>query len=321
MIMKTYKQLNYEERVTIKIGLYKKMSIREIARLLGRCPSTISREIKRGVTVNGTYFADSTERQIRKRKLNDKRKRKMDNPIIYDYVVCRLKNKQSPAIIQRDLERDIGLKIGKDAIYEYIYRFKYDEWFKFLTRKKKYNYKKYKGKKEMKIDNKTNISERPEEANQRLEFGHFEADTIFSCRGAKSALLVLVDRFTKKTHIKKLERKTASLTSSSIVIALSEYNILHVHSITYDNGCEFARHEDVNKALQCKSYFCNAYHSWEKGMVENINGLIRRFLPKGTNFDNITDEQIKRIENWINNRSMKVLGWKSPNEFFNSVAL
>ena len=77
----------------------------------------------------------------------------------------------------------------------------------------------------------------------------------------------------------------------------------------------------MNNELQCQSYFCNAYHSWEKGMVENINGLIRRFFPKETNFDNITDEQIKRIENWINNRSMKILGWKSPNEFFKSVAL
>ena len=319
--MKKYVQLNYEERVTIKIMLQQGYSIQAIAKHLGRSPSTISREIKRGITLDGTYFADSTERQIRQRKLNDKRKRKMDNQIIYDYVACRLKNKQSPAIIQQDIKRDIGLKIGKDAIYEYIYRFKYDEWFKFLTRKKKYNYKKNKGKKKVTIKNKVNISERPEEANQRLEFGHFEADTIFSCSGSKSALLVLVDRLTRKTHIKKLERKTASLTSSSIVVALSEYNILHIHSITYDNGCEFAGHEDVNKVLQCQSYFCNAYHSWEKGMVENINGLIRRFLPKGTNFDNITDEQIKKIENWINNRSMKILGWKSPNEIFNSVAL
>ena len=319
--MKKYVQLNYEERVTIKIMLQQGYSIQAIAKHLGRSPSTISREIKRGITLDGTYFADSTERQIRQRKLNDKRKRKMDNPIIYDYVACRLRNKQSPAIIQRDIERDIGLKIGKDAIYEYIYRFKYDEWFKFLTRKKKYNYKKNKGKKKVTIKNKVNISERPEEANQRQEFGHFEADTIFSCSGSKSALLVLVDRLTRKTHIKKLERKTASLTSSSIVVALSEYNITHIHSITYDNGCEFAGHEDVNKVLQCQSYFCNAYHSWEKGMVENINGLIRRFLPKGTNFDNITDEQIKKIENWINNRSMKILGWKSPNEFFKSVAL
>lgn len=319
--MKKYEQLNYEERVAIRYGLFKKMSIREISRMLRRSPSTISREIKRGITIDGTYFADSTERQIRQRKLNDKRKRIMDNPVIYAYVECRLKNKQSPAIIQRDIERDIGLKIGKDAIYKYIYRFRYDEWFKFLTRKKKYNYKKNKGKKKLTIKNKVNISERPEVANQRLEFGHFEADTIFSCSGSKSALLVLVDRLTRKTHIKKLERKTASLTSSSIVVALSEYNITHIHSITYDNGCEFAGHEDVNKVLQCQSYFCNAYHSWEKGMVENINGLIRRFLPKGTNFDNITDEQIKRIENWINNRSMKILGWKSPNEIFKSVAL
>lgn len=319
--MKKYEQLNYEERVTIKVGLNKGMSIRAIARMLGRSGSTISREIKRGITLDGTYFADSTERQIRQRKLNDKRMRKMNNPVIYDYVECRLKNKQSPAIIQRDIENDIGLKIGKDAIYEYIHRFKYDEWYKYLTRKKKYHYKKKKGKKKVTIRNKVNISQRPEAANNRIEFGHFEADTIFSCSGSKSALLVVVDRLTRKTKIKKLERKTASLTSSSIVVALSEYNITHIHSITYDNGCEFAEHEKVNKVLHCKSYFCNAYHSWEKGMVENINGLIRRFLPKGTDFDNISDEQIQRIENWINNRSMKVLGWKSPNQVFLSVAL
>lgn len=319
--MKKYKQLNLEERVTIKVLLQQGKSKRAIARYLGRSPSTIHREICRGITLDGTYFAESTERLIRQKKLNDKRMRKMDNPAIYSYVACRLKNKIAPAIIQHNIERDIGLKIGKDAIYEFIYRFRYAEWFKYLTRKKKYNYKKNKGKKKVMIPNKINILERPETANNREEFGHFEADTIFSCAGSKSALLVLVDRLTRKTHIKKLERKVTSLTSSSIVFALSEYNILHVHSITYDNGCEFARHEDVNKALQCKSYFCNAYHSWEKGMVENINGLIRRFLPKGTNFDNITDEEIKIIENWINNRSMKVLGWKSPNEMFKSVPL
>ena len=142
--MKKYKQLNYEERVSIKIGLFHNMSIREISRMLKRNPSTISREIKRGITIDGTYFAESSERLVRQRKLNDKRKRIMSNPIIFDYVKCRLKNKQSPAIIQQDIERDIGFKIGKDAIYEYIYRFKYDEWFKYLTRKKKYNYKKRK---------------------------------------------------------------------------------------------------------------------------------------------------------------------------------
>ena len=166
----------------------------------------------------------------------------------------QIKKKLSPAIIQHDIERDIGFKIGKDAIYEYIYR--YEEWFKYLTRMKKYNYKKNKGNKKVIIPNKINISERQNEANNRSEFGHFEADTIFSCKGSKSALLVLADRFSRKTRIKKPARKTSSLTGSSIVFALSEYNITRIHSITYDNGCEFAGHEDVNKKLQCKSYFC-----------------------------------------------------------------
>ncbi len=96
--MKKYVQLNYEDRVAIRYGLFHKMSIREISRMLGRSPSTISREIKRGITINGTYFAESTERELRRKKLNDKRKRIMDNPVIYAYVECRLKNKQSPAI-------------------------------------------------------------------------------------------------------------------------------------------------------------------------------------------------------------------------------
>ena len=319
--MKKYKQLNYEERVTIKICLWKKMGINEIARYMERSPSTISREIKRGITFDGTYFAESTEREVRKKKLNDRRKRLMDNPIIYNYVLNKLKDKQSPHIIQNDIKRDLGLEIGKDAIYEYIYRF-HPDWIKYLTRKKKHKYKGNKGAKTVIIRNKVNISERSKEANERLEFGHFEADTIFSCNGSKSALLVVVDRMTRKTTIKKLERKIASLTSSSIVFALkSEYKSSQIYSITYDNGCEFADHETVNKSLKCKSFFCNAYHSWEKGTVENINGLIRRFFPKGTNFDNISEEQIQYVENWINNRSMKILGWKSPNQVFQSQIL
>ena len=319
--MKKYKQLNYEERVTIKVCLWQKMSIRQIALKMGRSPSTISREIKRGITIDGTYFAESTARLVRQRKLNDKRKRKMSNPAIYNYVLEKLKDKQSPHIIQNDIKKDIGLEIGKDAIYKYIWRF-HPDWKKYLTRQKKYKYKNKKGKKQMKIENKINISERCEKANKRQEFGHFEADTIFSCKGSKSALLVIVDRLTRRTKIKKLERKCAALTSSSIVFALkSEYKSSQIYSITYDNGCEFAGHEYVNKMLHCKSYFCNPYHSWEKGTVENINGLIRRFLPKGTDFDTISEEYIQYIENWINNRSMKILNWKSPNEFFNSVAL
>lgn len=314
--MKKYKQLNYEERVTIKVCLWHKISIRQIAIKMGRSPSTISREIKRGITVSGAYFAESTERLLRQRKLNDKRKRKMNNHVIQQYVLEKLKDKQSPHIIQKDIEKDIGLSIGKDAIYDFIYRYK-QEWSKYLKRKHKWRNKMKKNKtKKTLIPNRINISERPVEATKRLEFGHFEADTIFSCKGSKSALLVIADRLTRKVKIKKLARKTAFLTSSSIVIALSEYNKTQIHTITYDNGCEFSEHEKVNKALNCQSYFCNPYHSWEKGTVENINWFIRWHFPKGTNFDNITDNEIQYVEDWFNNRPMKTLNWLSPNQMY-----
>ena len=129
-----------------------------------------------------------------------------------------------------------------------------------------------------------------------------------------------MERVSRYTTIRKTASKTALQTTKSIIETLKPLSN-NVISITYDNGCEFSQHEKINKELNTMSYFARPYCSNDKGMVENINGLIRRFLPKGTNFDNITDEQIKRIENWINNRSMKILGWKSPNEFFKSVAL
>ena len=100
------------------------------------------------------------------------------------------------------------------------------------------------------------------------------------------------------------------------MFALSEYNILHVHSITYDNGCEFVEHEFVNNQLGTKSYFCKPYHAWEKGTVENINGLIRRFFPKKTDFDTISNRKIKFVEDWINSKPMKVLGFMTPTEAY-----
>ena len=317
--MKKYKQLNYEDRISIRYGLFKKMSIREISRMLGRSPSTISREIKRGISLDGTYFAESTQRLINKRKLNDKRFRKGKIPIVHEYIKKKLKDKQSPRQIQNHILEGTGYYLGKDAIYDHIYKTGI-ELTELLTRKHKRKQKR-KGKKVEKhlIPNRIDIDYRPIEADMRLEFGHFEADTIVSCKGSKSALLVVVDRLSRRTKIKKPERKLADLTSSSIVVALSEYNITHLHTITYDNGCEFVEHEKVNKILQMKSYFCKPFHSWEKGMVENINGLIRRWFPKGTNFDFVSEDEIQKVEDWINNREFEVLNWLTPNQVYENL--
>ena len=189
------------------------------------------------------------------------------------------------------------------------------ELTKYLTREhagKKPRSKDKKTKRTL-IPNRTGIEQRPEKAAKREEFGHFEADTIVSS-ASLACLLVIADRKTRKVKIKKLARKTAELTSNSIIFALQVYNIIQLLTITYDNGSEFCWHDKVNKELNMLSFFCNPYSSWEKGTVENINGLIRRFFPKGTDFDTITDEQIQYVEDWINNRPMGVLDYKSPNE-------
>ena len=169
--MKKYKQLNYEDRIAIRYGLFKNMSIREISRMLGRSPSTISREIKRGITMDGTYFAESTQRLINKRKLNDKRFRKGKIPIVHEYIKQKLKDKQSPRQIQNRILEDTGYYLGKDAIYDHIYKTGI-ELTDLLTRKHKQKQERRKNKMEKHlIPNKIDIDLRPIEANLRLEFG------------------------------------------------------------------------------------------------------------------------------------------------------
>ena len=132
----------------------------------------------------------------------------------------------------------------------------------------------------------------------------------------------MVERVSRYTKIMKTASKTSQATTTSIVTALKPLSN-NVISITYDNGCEFSQHEKINKELNIKSYFVRPYCSNDKGTVENINGLIRRFFPKGTNFATISDEEIAYVEDWINNRPMKILNYMTPKQIFqlNSVAI
>ncbi len=126
---------------------------------------------------------------------------------------------------------------------------------------------------------------------------------------------MVVERVSRYTTIRKTVSKTAQATTTSIVTALKPLSN-NIISITYDNGCEFAQHEKINKELNTKSYFARPYCSNDKGTVENINGLIRRFFPKGTNFDTISEEEIAFVEDWINNRPMKILNYMTPKQVF-----
>lgn len=318
---KKYTHLKPEERDKISIFSTMKYSRRKIAKEIGRSTSTITREFKRGVTQKDQYFAVTTQLKVDSKKRNARRKRKTDNPVIQKYIIDKIKPPflWSPEIISVKIKEDLGISVGKDSIYTFIYKDK-PELTRYLFRRHPGKKTRNKAKKTDRtlIPNRTGIEKRPDKANNREEFGHFEADTIVS-KASLAALLVIADRKTRRIKIKKLARKTAELTSSSIIFTLQVYNIVQLLTITYDNGSEFCWHEKVNKELNMQSFFCNPYSSWEKGTVENINGLIRRFFPKGTDFDKITDEQIQCVEDWINNRPMKVLGYKSPNQKYSEL--
>lgn len=331
------RHLTLEERNKITVLQAKGLSIRKIAFELDRNPSTISRELKRkeAVYYRGVYIGSQThinvskiwrENHIKERISND---RKYNSRLIRRFIKDNLIYGYSPQIISGLLKIKYNISIHHETIYKYIYKTnsKLDLAKYLLRRKLGRKPRKRLLTKPMKslIPNRIDISLRPEEANLRLNFGHFEADTIEGKRERTiqdngnirqqrhSCLTIMVDRATRKTFIRKTASKTSTQTTTSILEALKPLSN-NIKSITYDNGNEFSKHEIINKELQCKSYFCKPYASYEKGTVENINGLIRRFFPKGTNFDNVSDVEIQYVEDWINNRPMKILNYLTPNE-------
>jgi IS30 family transposase len=163
------------------------------------------------------------------------------------------------------------------------------------------------------------IEKRHDNVNLRTEIGHWEIDTVIS-RRSKAAIMVLAERRTRYVIIKKLPAKTAYFMHNAAVKSLKNYPANIRKSITYDNGTENTFHELTNKVLGTKSYFCNSYHSWEKGTVENIISTIRRFYPKKTDWKNITQRDLNKIAKFINNRPMKLSGFKTPYQVFFALA-
>ena len=161
------------------------------------------------------------------------------------------------------------------------------------------------------------IDQRPKRVNKRLQPGHWEVDTIIS-RQSKKALAVSLERKSRVLHINKLHAKESHRLVRALTGRLSRYPKGLRRTITYDNGSENVEHERINRAIGTKSYFCNPFHSWEKGSIEHAIGLIRRFLPKKTNFAIISSYKVRKIENLLNNRPRKCLNFQTPLEVINS---
>jgi IS30 family transposase len=320
---KVYKHLQNHERDEIACMLAQGYYLKEIAVRLNRHPSTITREIRRnGAPVNETqYRANRAQLRADERKKVSHQKMRLKNEVIRDYVLHKLTLDYTPEQIAGRIKKDLmGYTTNHESIYLFIYAERPD-LTEYLVRGKRKRQKRSikSGRRIVKIPNRVMIGNRPETINNKKTYGHWEADTVIS-RQSKSSLVVVRERRLQITLICKIPRKNADHMRRAVVRLLHRIPKRFVKSITFDNGLENADHELIAKALGVKIYFCNPYHSWEKGGVENGIGLIRRYFPKKTDFSLISDQEIHLIEYKLNNRPRKSLGFLTPLEVYENCA-
>lgn len=317
-----YTQLSLTEREKISIFKAQNKSIRVIAKELGRHPSTISRELRRNAPLvyKGYYLGHKADERFKERQSKAHKRKRLKNDSIRQYADEKLAIGWSPEQIAGRISKDIaGLSISPEAIYQYLYKER-RELVQYLPRHHKKRQKRGHSRKHRKshIPNRVSIDERPQHIENRKQIGHWEADTIIS-RQSKSSLAVLVERKSRVTVIEKLQQKTAQEIKTTTIERLGVLPQKLRKSITYDNGSENTEHEAINTELSTTSYFCNPYHSWEKGTVENTVGLIRRFFPKKTDFSQVINDDIELVEFLLNTRPRKCLNYCTPLEIIESV--
>jgi len=296
-----FRHLSIIERAKIEIWHKQGMSISEIARRLGRSKGAISYEMSR-YKDKSLYQARIAQNRANCAKRNSKKPSISDNPVLMHRIERMIKRRWSPEIIAHEL----NYTASHTAIYTIIKTIR-PEWKKYLIYRKKVRYHKGAGGRNL-IPNRMDISLRPS-----VEFGDYETDTVVSSHGGRACLGVFVERTTRLYRVIKMCDRSAKSMTRAAVKALHGVS---VRSITYDNGTENTKHEVTNRLLNCKSWFCRAYCSGDKGLIENRNRWLRVYLPKGTRFDLIRDEELSRIENEINERPMKCLNWQSPIQAF-----
>lgn len=315
-----YKHLSIEERELISQLLASGKTLGEIAKSIGRNKSSISREVSRNFhRVKKKYFAHNAQIKYKNRKFNAKKYKRLLNPIVRSYVVDKIKVGWSPEQISGRIKRDLpGQSISHEAIYQFIYdpiaRVHID-LVQYLRRNHKKRVKKsyLRRSKRSNISNRMPIESRPQEVEERKVLGHWEGDSVVSMK-SKVGLNTIVERKSRFVLISKLNDKTAEETKKAVVLRLGTFPPSLRKTLTLDNGSENAYHQKITEQIGTKCYFANPYHSWERGTNENTNGLIRWYLPKGTDFANVSEADIRNIEWLLNTRPRKTLNYKTPIE-------
>ena len=310
-----YTQLAEYERYQISVLLKERFSYQEIAQRLGRHPATIGREIRRNTGLRG--YRPKQAQGLTDQRRHQAQKACKVTPEVLGWILTLLRQQLSPEQVVDYLRKARGVSLHHETVYQLVYADKAEggDLYQHLrivskTYRKRYGSYDSRGK----IRNRVSIDERPASVASRSRVGDWEGDTVMG-KGRRSALLTLVERKSLYTVIVRLSGKHAEPLAQAAVASLEGF-AERVHTITFDNGLEFAQHEQIARGLNAKIYFAHPYCSWERGINENTNGLIRQYFPKGTDFNKVTDEQVEFVMARLNNRPRKSRGRKSPNEIF-----
>ena len=321
--------LTYYERQRIEYYSRLKLSTRAIARKLKRDHSVIGRELRRNTKPGKRYSAQEAQRLADlKAKKTNKRKLEKDY-FLHDFVISRLKDGWSPeqiaGRIKNNPPRELqGISVSHEAIYQYIYEGdgRWEHLYPLLRRKQSKRRKKL-GRKRHKtrILERISIHQRNPEINERKRFGDWESDTVEFRRKKQEKLSVQYERKARLVRMHRVLNKTAEETEHALRKTIESLPQELFQTMTFDNGTEGVNHRVIRDEYGIATFFCDSYASWQKGGVENANGLIREYLPLDTDLSGYTDYEIYTIQERLNNRPRKVLEYKTPNEVINDYYL
>lgn len=322
-----YTHLTLEEREMIMVLHHEGCGNNEIARRIGRDKSTISREIGRNHLWKNVYIASRAQKMYENRREPCRRRYRLENPELFGIVREKfLEHRWSPEQISNRISLDRpDLSVSTSTIYRAIYRhlLEYDKYAygKGLALKLRHKGKRRRKSSENEMRGKIRISndlsERPKEANDRSRLGDWEADTIVG-KELHSCAVTLVDRRSRFLLLGRAESKKAVPVGALMVTMLRDKPL---QSVTPDRGKEFALHSEVTRQLGVPFYFPLPHQPWQRGTNENSNGLIREYIPKGFDIDSLSEAEIRWIQDELNLRPRKCLGYRTPFEVFFSKTL
>lgn len=317
--MRNFSQLSYHERQQIYTGLCQGKSKSEIAKKMDRAISTITKEVLRNSDQYGYLSPGDAHQEAKKRKyINGP---KIDKNLeLKAYIIEKLKIRWSPDTIANQWCFDYPQQsLCKETIYQWLYSDDNEE--KIVLRKLLVRSRKRRGLKPKKnkstIKNRISIHQRPNSINDRMEAGHFECDLMFNSGSQSQNICTLIERKTRKSFLIYNDNKLTKTVMNAIIKRISDEK-LFIKSITFDNGTEFADHSRL-KELNIETYFCDPGKPWQKGSIEHLNGMLRRYLPFSRPAADITKECVSQVNEMINHMPRKILSCKTPSEAFNNV--